>query len=268
MAMRRLSTLLIAILAVAAQALAVNSVEKFRYQPDKITIGTVYHYVKTNIDGTHPEYVSQYVATRDRLEVFKFHPKGDRAALVIADFDWTVFSAKRLESWQVVAGLEKKLFATLSYLDAEKAVQVSILPLRKTEKTAIKVLPFHVYNFDFGSLNFAFRHLINHKGSFVIGIADPTFKVQGPLFTYRGEVVVSYLNDEVRYGVRCRKYRVDGQGLEKRGGYIWLNQTEGYIQDMEIDLPDNPEWQSFKFKLLRVEQMNRQEWESFMKKQF
>jgi hypothetical protein len=37
---------------------------------------------------------------------------------------------------------------------------------------------------------------------------------------------------------------------------------------MEIALPDNPDWTSFKFKLLKVEKMSRDEWEDFMKKQF
>lgn len=87
--------------------------------------------------------------------------------------DWGIFSAKKLESWQVFAN-EKKLFATLDYLAAEKAVTVTFGG-KTAGKTAIKFLPFHVYNFDFGSLNFAFPHLKNPQRSFTIGIADPTF---------------------------------------------------------------------------------------------
>jgi hypothetical protein len=37
---------------------------------------------------------------------------------------------------------------------------------------------------------------------------------------------------------------------------------------MEIRLPDNPDWTSFKFKLLKTEKMTREEWEKFMKAQF
>jgi hypothetical protein len=256
-------------LAVVAHAMARSGVEEFRFQPKKIVLGTVYHYLKTNIDGTEPEYVSQYVASRERLEAFKFHTKGERAALVIADMDWSIFSARRLESWQVFAGGEKKLFATLNYFDAERTVEVSIPTMRKeSEKTAIKHLPFHVYNFDLGSLNFAFRHLIKPRGSFVVGIADPTFKEQGPLFMYKGEVTIAYAGEESRQGVRCRKYSINGTGLENRGGSIWVNKSKGHIEDMEIALPDNPNWQSFKLRLTRIEQMSRDKWEAFIKAQF
>lgn len=161
------------------------------------------------------------------------------------------------------------MFATLTYSVNDKTVEVSIPSLRASpERTSIGHLPFHVYNFDFGSLNFAFRHLINPRGSFVIGVADPTFREQGPLFAYRGEVTVAYSGDELHLGVRCRKYLIDGQGLEKRGGYIWVDRNKRHIVDMEIDLPDNPEWTTFKLKLIRVEQMSRQDWERFMKEQF
>lgn len=267
--MFKVITALVICLTIAAYAAAQSAVAKFRFQPKRVVAGTVYHYLKTNIDGTHPEHVSQYVASRERLEAFKFHPKGERAGLVIAEMDWAMFSAKRLESWQVFSNGERKLFATLSYLNDEKVVEVSIPSMKKTgEKTAIKHLPFHVYNFDLGSLNIAFRHLIDPRGSFVIGIADPTFQEQGPLFKYRGEVTVAYAGDELRQAVRCRKYKIDGAGLENRGGHIWVNKSKGYIEDMEISLPDNPDWQSFKFRLTGVQQMSREKWEAFMKEQF
>jgi hypothetical protein len=266
--MLRLATAVTILFFALTLASAQSSVNKFSYQPSKIVVGTIYHYVKTNIDGTNPEYVSQYVATKDRLEVFKFHPKGERAALVVAYIDWSIFSARGLESWQVSA-TEKKLFATLKYLAKDRTVEVSIPVLRPApETTAIKYLPFHVYNFDFGSLNFAFRHLVNPTSSFTIGVADPTFKEQGPLFAYRGEATVTFAAEEQRNGVQCRKYRIDGAGLDNRGGYIWVNKDKGHVEDMEIDFPDNPDWQTFKFKLLRVETMTPTAWEGFMKQQF
>ncbi len=261
----RVLTLLALVFALALHAPARDETRKFRYRPKKITIGTVYHYVKTNLDGTHPEYISTYVAARDRIESYKFHPNTQRAGLVIAWMDWETFSARRLESWQVFAGGEKKLFATLSFLKPEMATEVSIPATgRPPERTAIKHLPFHVYNFDLASLNFAFRHLANPKGRFVVGIADPTFQETGPLFAYRGEAEVSYAGEEVREGALCRKYRIDGAGLENRGGHLWVDKRGGFFRDVEIELPDNPDWHSFKFRLTSTERMTRAEWESFI----
>ena len=47
-----------------------------------------------------------------------------------------------------------------------------------------------------------------------------------------------------------------------------VNKRGGYFEDVEIALPDNPNWQSFKFKLKKTEKMNRAGWEQFMKAQF
>lgn len=247
---------------------SVAQINKFRLKPHRIKVGAVYHFVKTNIDGTQPEQVALYLAAQNRLEAFKYHPQTSRAGLVIAEMDWQLFSAKSLQSWQVFRGGEKKLFATLKYNNKAKAVTVSFSGLGKPDEiTTIKSLPFHVYNFDLASLNASLPHLINPKKSFVVGLADPTFK-DAPIFIYRGEATIQYTREEKRNNVVCRRYQIGGAGLSYRGGSIWVNKQHGHIEDMEIDLPDNPEWKSFKLRLTKIEQMNRQEWETFMKNQF
>lgn len=249
---------------------AQDDAAKFRYRAEKnFPVGTVLHYVKTNIDGTQPEYVSQFIAADDVMEAFKFHPKGSRAGLVIAEMDWQNFSAKSLRSWQVFAKDERKLFGTILFDGAKRQAEVSIPTVKsEAESFAIKHLPVHLYNFDFGSLNFAFPHLFKPKGSFTIGVADPTFQEKGALVEYKGEATISYQSDEKRNNVSTRKYRIDGAGLKNRGGFIWVNKKRGWIEDMEIALPDNPNWTSFKLRLLRVEKMSRAEWDKFREAQF
>ena len=246
-------------------------------------VDTVYHYLKSNIDRTKPENVSLYVAAPDRIEAFKYHPGSPQpngpgggapgqsktpTAHVIATMDWRTFSATKLESWQILESGERKLAATLEYKHRARAVDVTI-PLfgRAEERTAIPTLPFHIYNFDLSSLNFAFRHLSEPTKSFVIGIADPSFKDEGPAFVYKGEVQISYVGDEPRGGAPCRKYRIDGEGLGNRGGYIWVHARGGYFQDLEIAQPDNPSWDTFKLELQKVETLSRAAWDAFVKAQ-
>jgi hypothetical protein len=246
-----------------------DDTEKFRYRAGKgIPVGTVLHYVKTNLDGTRPEYVSQFIAADDVLESFKFHPHDPPAGLVIAEMNWQIFSAKSLKSWRVFSRDERKLFGTIMFDAATRRAEVS-LPTVKSEPESFvfKHVPVHLYNFDFASLNFAFPHLVKPQDSFVIGVTDPTFQATGALVEYKGEVTISYQADEKRNQVWARKYRIDGAGLKHRGGFIWVNKKHGWIEDMEIALPDNPEWTSFKFKLLRVEKMNRVEWNNFINRQ-
>lgn len=261
------SPLLILCLVLSGVTVAQNDSGKFRYSDNKaIPVGMVLHYVKSNIDGSKPEYVSQYVADRETLEAFKFHPKSFPAALVIAKMDWRAFSAASLYSWRVLSADERKLFATIDLDLTKQSAAVSIPQVReKIETVAYDRLPVHMYNFDFGSLNFAFPHLRKPKSSFKIGVIDPTFRSDGPLVHYRGEAAIEFDRMEKRNSADTRRYRIDGPGLGNRGGYIWVNSSTGWIEDIEIALPDNPEWSSFKFKLLRVEKMGRQAWEAFTK---
>lgn len=257
------------VLLLAAPCGAQDDTAKFRYRASKaVPVGTVLHYVKTNIDGTRPEYVSQFVAAADRLESFKFHPKSPPAGLVVAEMDWKFFGAGSLKSWRVPGKDGRKLFGTLTFDAAARRGEVSLPSVRSAaESFDFGQVPVHLYNFDFGSLNFALPHLVSPEGGFRIGVADPTFREAGPLVEYKGDVTVTYLKDERRNNVPVRKYRIDGAGLQNRGGFIWVNRRRGWIEDMEIDLPDNPDWTSFKFKLLRVERMTRAEWEKFIEAQ-
>ncbi|HEX4899705.1 MAG TPA: hypothetical protein VFV61_04185, partial [Pyrinomonadaceae bacterium] len=123
---RSLLATLTVLLSLCSVAPAQASLAAFRYQPGKIVTGVVYHYLKTNIDGTNPEHISIRIAAKDRIESFKFHPQGTRAGLVIAQMDWQIFSVKRLESWQVYKDKQKVLAATLVYLPASKEVAVTL----------------------------------------------------------------------------------------------------------------------------------------------
>lgn len=266
----RLFGAIFTMICLAAAGFGQDDTGKFRYAASKaIPAGTVLHYVKTNIDGTHPEQVSQYFASSDSMEAFKFHPKSPPAGLVIAEMDWRTFSAKSLTSWRVPGkDAERKLFGTIRFDGEAWRASVSIPAARAgTETLDLKRFPVHLYNFDLGSLNFALPHLRNPKETFTIGITDPTFRDDSPLIEYKGEATVSFLSDETRNGSAARKYRINGPGLQNRGGFIWVNKRHGWIEDMEIDLPDNPEWKSFKLKLLRVEKKSRVEWERFMAEQ-
>jgi hypothetical protein len=245
---------------------AMGQVDQFEFQPAKIKTGVVYHYVKTNIDGTHPENISVYVASSDRLEVFKFHEPGTRAGLVVAQMDWKNFQAATLSSYGVFSATEQILAAQLKFDAAAKKMEVEIPAQdRPLEIIDFDYLPTHLYNFDLTSLNFAFRHLKNPASSFTIGLADPTFAQEGPGVRYRGEAMIRYTGDEKRNGHDCRKYSIGGAGLENRNGFLWVNKQGEHFEDLEIELPDNPDWTTFKLNLKRMENMSPDQWSQFQK---
>lgn len=267
--MKGIISVALVITALVNIGLSQDDTAKFKYSPKKAFTGTVLHYVKANIDGTDPEFVSQFFADDETMESFKFHKGNFPAALVIAKMDWKTFSAAGLYSYRINSKTERPLFATVTFDQPSRTAEVSIPTLKpEKERLDLRHFPVHIYNFDLGSLNFALPYLRSPRRSFVIGIADPTFKETGPMVAYKGEVTVKYVADEARNGQPTRKYSIDGPGLQNRGGHIWVNKLRNWIEDIEIDLPDNPAWKNFKFKLLKAEQMTRPQWEKFILDQF
>ena len=62
-------------------------------------------------------------------------------------------------------------------------------------------------------------------------------------------------------------YKIDGPGLDNRGGTIWFDKTDGFLLGFEIDKPDEPGYDSGKLHLKEVLQMDLAEWEEFKLRQ-
>ncbi|HEY4492988.1 MAG TPA: hypothetical protein VI958_13380, partial [Acidobacteriota bacterium] len=250
-------------------AQAAEQKRKFQYQPEKIRTGALYHYVKSNRDGSVPENVAVYVASRDNLEVFKYRAPGTAAGFVKAWIDWEIFSAHKLESYRVTGADEQKLVATFEFSKSDGIGSTNLfLDDEPAQEAKISTLPFHIFNFDFTSLNFAFRHLVNLRDSFEIGVPDFVFRNEKWEFIYRGAAIVQFQGEETLDRVRCLRYSIDGPGLENRGGAIWVNAAQGHVERMDLDLPDNPDWDHFFFELKKVEFLSPKEWQKFRESHF
>jgi hypothetical protein len=135
----------------------------------------------------------------------------------------------------------------------------------RTGSAAWKWEPFHTYNFDFTSLNFAWRQLADPTKPFTIGVMDPTFAKDGDPFVYRGEARIEYLRDEAVGGKTCRLYRISGPGIGGKTGSIWQDPKSGWLQRIEIPFRDNPDWSSFRLDLKKIETMTPEAWKRFMR---
>src|SRR4051794_28684581 len=106
--MRLLSCLL---LFSATQVLADSSA--FRFDASRVPVGQVFHYVKSNRDGSHEGQISVYMLDQSQVESLKWDPGAQSATLVTAAMDWTRFSVRRFEAYQLSSGSPPKLRATL-----------------------------------------------------------------------------------------------------------------------------------------------------------
>ena len=76
-------------------------------------------------------------------------------------------------------------------------------------------------------------------------------------------MTVDFVSEEERHGSLCHKYSVDGAGLERRGGTMWVDKSARHIVDYEIDLPDEPGYESGKLRLIRIACMSNEAWREF-----
>ncbi len=267
----RIRAMKIRMFAIGALALAVvaagparvgSSLGRFHYRPDRIRIGEVAHYVKSNLDGTKPSRVSIFVAAKDRVEVAKVEKGTGDAAWVRARFDWKIFTADRIEA--AVVALDGSVEERAVIAADVKAGTVNVRVGDRTGSAAWRWVPFHVYNFDFTSLNFAWRQLDDPRSSFTIGVLDPNFGGEGDIFFYRGEARIEYVRDEPLHGRTCTLHRISGAGIGGTTGSIWADPKSGWLEKVEIPFPDNPDWSSFRLELQGVETMTPEAWKKFI----
>jgi hypothetical protein len=244
----------------AAPALA----RGFRHEPGRIPVGRVHRYAKSNLDRSSPSELALFLASETRLEALKFEPGVPGATLVVAEMDWETCSVGTFRTYRVDEHGGRELEAELvtspdrKRVDVRVGVQALTCPLAR--------FPWHSYDFDLSSLNVALRFLTDPTGETELEIVDFVHGPGGPAFAAKGSVVLAYESVEQRGGLECRRYVIDGPGLEERGGSLWAAQGEEvFLVAFEIDLPDEPGMSSGRLEWLRNERMSAAEWEAFVR---
>ena len=144
--------------------------------------------------------------------------------------------------------------------------------------TNITHFPFHNYNFDFTSLNFAFPHLVNPDADARIGVIEPDWATlmqlmqrEGSLSGEYNDIMVNrgllhmiFQGDEMCNGQLCRKYRLDGPGLLNKEGFLWVHKPDGHFVKFAHPHPDNPQWSSFQLTLQKTSVLSAAAWQHFI----
>ncbi len=220
-------------------------------------VGRIYHYLRSNIDGTEAEDVYVFRKRRDFIEVYKSREKCLNAALVTAELDMDAGYAPKITGGRLLPGGKRQEFAFLTFDPASKELSVRVeipdqAPILRS--VAIETLPFHLYDFDLASLTVMTPHLKDPKAGLAFGlaliIADPSR--EDPLI-YLGEAVASFRDEEEHGGVPALRYAIGGPAFGSYGGTMWLDAEEGHILDVETGIPNHLEYHDFKLKLVGVD---------------
>ena len=221
----------------------------------------IYHYVRSNRDGTEPEHIVQFRPTRTQVAVYKWVEKCTNAAYVTAEMDAAVREGRRYFAGRVARDGSQAQFGTLT-LDPESSTLAAELNPpgagRITAEHKLKSRPYVIFDFDFADLN-AFLQAHRPRTSFayelpVIWPGEPT------LFRDLGRLTATFAGEEEHLGRRARRFDLSVAGPAPATGRLWIDADHGFIVEADLSLPNHDGYRDFRLKLDRVETGGRRAW--------
>jgi hypothetical protein len=235
---------------------------------DRDRIGRIYHYVRSNLDGTEKEDVYVFRKAVDRIEVHKAREKCLNAALVTAKLDMEKKQAREIVGGRLRPNAKHEEFAFLVYDPATRELRARIeLPGQepKTQSVRVEHEPWHLYDFDFASLTVMTPHLEAPRAGFSFGLplalADPA---REEFLLYLGEAEAEFRGEEERGGRAALRFALGGSAFGSFGGSLWLDAAEGHILDVETSFPNHLEYQDFKLVLEGVDDGGADAWRKLL----
>jgi hypothetical protein len=128
---------------------------------------------------------------------------------------------------------------------------------------ALADVPWHSYDFDFASLGYAYRFVDAPEQGFRFHVFDLAPVDGQVVFSDLGEVSLTAPKQDHYAGEPAVKYRIDGPGLDNRGGAIWFHADEAYLLGFAIEKPDESSYESGKLQLENIVTMDSGQWRAF-----
>ncbi|MGD9979718.1 MAG: hypothetical protein AB7H66_11360 [Hyphomonadaceae bacterium] len=232
------------LLAAFAAALATSCATA---SPAPGAIGRLYHYVRSNQDGTLPEQIYQYRASATRLEVGKEVERCTNAAFVTADMDLARGQGVRFIGGRLNRDATQAPFAWLSYENG--ALHANVPQANVDERMTIAGEPYVLYDFDLSDLNarFAGRPAPEEDFRFAVALIWP---VEGAERVLRdlGWANARFVEVEHRRDRGQARYVVSG-GLN---GELWLDPRQGHVLEARFAEPNHTEYADFHLELLSL----------------
>lgn len=238
-----------------------SDARRFAFRAERVPVGRVLHYTKSNIDGTRAIHVAVYVADTSRLEMVELEPDSRAGVLVSMQLDWATFSASRIESWQLAPGQPRDLRVRAALTDDGRFV-AEVGDARDT--VVVGQYPVHLYNLGLVSLAALFPHLRDPEGAFRLGLIRPTYGEAPGLVRFAGTATVRFAGEVPCHAALCRRYEIAGPGIGGTRGTIWVQLETGVVENIEIPLPTHPDWRDFKLELHGGESLTPAAWATWV----
>lgn len=231
--------------------------------PPPVTGDQIYHYLRTNRDGSEAEHVVQYRPNRTGIAVYKWVEKCTTAAYVTAEMDSSLRHAARFVAGKVAKDGSQAAFGTLTFDPAGPAMQVEIDPPgmgHLSERVKLNGRLNLLYDFDFADLNTILQEgRPRDDFAFELPVIWPG---AGPsLFRQLGQLTARHVGYAQHLGRRTVRFDLTVDGPTPSTGTLWIDAKRGFIVEAELGLPNHQEYRDFRLRLERVEGGGQAAWD-------
>jgi hypothetical protein len=219
--------------------------------------GRIYHYLRSNQDGTLPENIWVYARDDDSIEVYKSVERCANAALVTAELDRTRDEPLSLVGGRVTPDGMQEAFAWLD-LDPDVRGLHARVPSLGVDATLNDIgAPWLLYDFDLADLTVlrAGDAAPRADFSFWTALVWPDERGANPLRVL-GATNVRHRGEDMRFGADAVRYDVSG-GLT---GVLWLDADDGHVIEARFAEPNHPGYADFRLTLEGVSHGGEAEW--------
>lgn len=275
---RRIITLFLALLLFGLTVFAAPqgvSTEYFEFDPSRLDVGSMYHYVASDLTGKYPMDTYVYVKSLDTIAIYKDYPQiaPDQGLVFIVEdeFNWDYMMTERVYAYNPLNDLTipNQEIESLGQIDfVRKVFDIKATandgrgkPVTKTFILNFEREPFYDYSLFHIDLQFALRHLKDGVKKLMVG---NTFAAR------YNEMIIEYVGEETINGIPCRKYEHRSQGILAKllgaRGYIWLAKDDPrhYTVKYTSQLRRNATWKNFCLQLKEIRKIKPEEWEAFV----
>lgn len=234
--------------------------DAFAYRSERAPApGTVWHYTKSNIDGSEPWHLDVYFASPTRIDVVKWAPGGSDFVEVSADIDPARAMPVNLQQWNTTAeGRAPRLWANT----AADTLTVQLAGGPQFELAA-HGQPLHLWGFDLMGLAFMLPHLADPTQAFELEVVDPNRPGEGDQPFAQGLARFEPAGEDIIDGVEARRYRIVGAVFGEASGSMWVEKSSGRLLRSEHPVPTSTDWKDWKLSATGTERMDGNQWENF-----
>lgn len=226
----------------------------------------IFHYVRSNQDGSEPENVVQYRPSRTSVAVYKWVEKCTTAAYVTARMNAAVTEGERYIAGKVAPDGTQSRFGTLDLQSSSSKLKADIRPAGADRIQAEHQLagrPYIIFDFDLADLNaFLQEHRPTRDFSYALPVIWPG---EPGLFRDLGRLRAKVHGEELHEGAPARRFSLAVEGPSGATGMLLVNAQYGYIIEARLSIPNHEEYRDFRLRLVGRTAGSAESWSKLLR---